>query len=239
MLPFPGGIGATANGLLVFSVVAAILFLFTLRSPPSLKRAIVKTIGILFLAGIAYDQGAPLPLLLALLFASFGDFLLAFDGDRNFQLGLGGFLLAQVALVVLFLSDGSSTALWSVEPWRIVLALLVLAHSVRLAIILWRKLPRAMGGQIVGYALVITMMGIAALGYATPAVIAAKSRAQREPLGLRFCHSYPNRYRDRLGRWSWRRGWRIYRCSARRDCRRRWAQRSWIKLRIEINIDQH
>lgn len=172
MLPFPGGIGATANGLLVFSVVAAILFLFTLRSPPSLKRAIVKTIGILFLAGIAYDQGAPLPLLLALLFASFGDFLLAFDGDRNFQLGLGGFLLAQVALVVLFLSDGSSTALWSVEPWRIVLALLVLAHSVRLAIILWRKLPRAMGGQIVGYALVITMMGIAALGYATPAVIA-------------------------------------------------------------------
>jgi uncharacterized membrane protein YhhN len=172
MLPFPGGIGATANGLFVFSVVAAILFLFTLRSAPSLKRAIIKTIGILFLAAIASDQGAPLPLVLALLFASFGDFLLAFDGDRNFQLGLGGFLLAQVALVVLFLSNGSTKALWLIEPWRIVLALLILAHSVRLATILWRKLPRAMGGQIVGYALVITMMGVAALGYATPAVVA-------------------------------------------------------------------
>lgn len=172
MLPFPGGIGATANGLLIFAVVAAILFLFTLRSAPSLKRAIIKTIGILFLAAIARDQGAPLPLILALLFASLGDFLLAFDGDRNFQLGLGGFLLAQVALVVLFLSDCSTAALWSIEPWRVVLALLILAHSVRLATILWRKLPRAMGGQIVGYALVITMMGVAALGYATPAVVA-------------------------------------------------------------------
>jgi uncharacterized membrane protein YhhN len=171
MLPFPGGIGATANGLLVFSVVAAILFLFTLRSPPSLKRAIIKTIGILFLAAIARDQGAPLPLILALIFASLGDFLLAFDGDRNFQLGLGGFLLAQVALVVLFLNDYSTTALWSVEPWRIVLALMILAHSVRLATKLWRKLPRAMGGQIVAYALVITLMGIAALGYATAEVV--------------------------------------------------------------------
>ncbi len=171
MLPFPGGIDAAANGLLVFSVVAAILFLFTLRSPASLKRAIIKTIGILFLAALARDQGAPLPLVLALLFASFGDFLLAFDGERNFQLGLGGFLLAQVALVGLFLNDGSTKALWLAEPWRIIIALLILAHSVRLATILWRKLPKAMGGQIVAYALVITMMGIAALAYATPTVI--------------------------------------------------------------------
>lgn len=172
MLPFPGGIGTTANGLLVFAVIAAFLFLLVLRAKPTMNRAIVKTIGILLLAAIAHNQHAPLPLLCALLFAAFGDFLLAFDGEKNFQLGLGGFLLAQVALVVLFISCGSLTAQWAAEPWRIILALVIVAHSVRLATILWRKLPRAMGSQIVGYALVITMMGVAALGYATPAVIA-------------------------------------------------------------------
>ncbi len=171
MLPFPGGIGATANGLLVFAVIAAILFLFILRAKPSMNRAIVKTIGILFLAAIAHDQGGPLPLVLALLFAASGDFLLAFDGEKAFQIGLAGFLLAQVALVVLFLRDASASALWIAEPWRIVMTVLVVAHALRLALILWRKLPRAMGVRIVAYALVITMMGVTALGYATPQVI--------------------------------------------------------------------
>ncbi len=173
MLPFPGGIEALPNGLLMFSAAAAVLYLIALRQPASLKRAIVKTLSIALLAGIALTQGAPLALLAALFLACTGDFLLAMDGEMSFQAGLSSFLMAQVALVIYFLSQYSAEPmLWLAEPWRIALAGVAVVHSIYLARILWQKLPQELGALIMAYAVVITVMALFALAYAPPMVLA-------------------------------------------------------------------
>jgi uncharacterized membrane protein YhhN len=167
VLPFPGGIEALPNGLLIFSAAASSVYLAILRQPASLKRAVVKTLSVALLLGVAIAQGAPMALIFALLLACSGDFLLARDGETSFQAGLSSFLMAQVALIVFFVSHYSLAPMrWTAEPWRIAIAVATLAHSSYLARILWRKLPRELGALIVAYAVVITVMALFALAYA-------------------------------------------------------------------------
>lgn len=173
MLPFPGGISATQNGLLIFSALAALLYLFTLKEPATVKRAVVKTMSIALLAILAFVANGPTVLIVALVLASLGDYLLAFDGERAFQSGLSSFLLAQIALIVLFLIQYSNIPMmWMEEPWRIALALLVVAHTVQMAWVLWKKLPREMGVPIVAYGAIITLMALSALTYGSVTVVA-------------------------------------------------------------------
>lgn len=171
MLDFLRGMTATEVGLLMLSVSAAILFLIIMRLPTSLPRAVVKTLSIAALGALAYAQDAPIALVAALALSAAGDFFLAFDGERNFKTGLPGFLLAQLALAVLFVSsfDGGMGLLIA-HPWRIILAALVVFHSFRLALKLWLLLPSSLGWLIVAYALIITITGLSALAY-TPLLI--------------------------------------------------------------------
>jgi uncharacterized membrane protein YhhN len=172
VLPFPGGIEALPNGLLIFSAAAALLYLAILRQPASLKRAIIKTLSVTILTGLAITQGAPIALLIALLLACAGDFLLAMDGETSFQAGLSNFLMAQVALIIFFVSHYSNQPMrWMSEPWRIALAGMTVFHSIYLAGTLWRRLPRELGALIVAYAVVITVMGLFALAYAPMTVL--------------------------------------------------------------------
>lgn len=173
MLPFAGGLAAVPNGLLVFSGAASFLFLMLLRQPASQKRAMVKAASVLLLALLAALTGGPYALLAALLLAAIGDYLLAFDGPNFFQLGLSSFLLAQVAFVLLFFTHYEDLPVLLFDPpWRAALAMAAFAHSIYLAMLLWRKLPRDMGAQIVAYACVITLMALAALTYAPIIVVA-------------------------------------------------------------------
>lgn len=173
MLPFPGGISATPNGLLIFSAIAARLYLFTLKEPATIKRALVKTMSIALLAVLVFVTGGPIVLLVALALASIGDYLLAFDGERAFQAGLSSFLLAQCALIVLFLiQDPSVPILWIGEPWRVALAFLFVGHTFYIARLLWEKLPREMGVPIIVYGAIITVMAVSALTYGSLTVIA-------------------------------------------------------------------
>jgi uncharacterized membrane protein YhhN len=173
VLPFPGGIETLPNGLLIFSAAAAMIYLAILRQPASIKRTIVKTLSIALLGAIALAQGAPLALIAALILACIGDFLLSTDGETSFQAGLSSFLLAQVALVIFFLTQYSSQPMfWSAHPWRIALGAAAVLHSIYLARILWRKLPRELGAQIMAYAVVITVMALFALAYAPLTVLA-------------------------------------------------------------------
>ncbi|TGU48554.1 lysoplasmalogenase, partial [Mesorhizobium sp. M00.F.Ca.ET.186.01.1.1] len=66
MMPFPGGIDANANATLVFSLVAAVIYAFTLNMPPSLARSAAKTLSVAMLAALAAMQGGPLLLVAAL-----------------------------------------------------------------------------------------------------------------------------------------------------------------------------
>ncbi len=172
MLLFADENQTVINGLLLFSIASSVLFLMVMRARPSLTRAIVKTVSIIALVVLVYVQGAPVALIIALSFAAFGDFFLAFEGEANFKIGLAGFLLAQVALVATFIHAFSGGwPLLQAEPWRFLLLAGVLANSVNLGSKLWRLLPRSMGGPVIFYAAVITLMGLSSLVYAPPLVV--------------------------------------------------------------------
>ena len=56
---FPGGIEATANGVLIFSAAAAVLYLIIVNQRPTPLRSIVKTMAVGFPAALSSLGGAP------------------------------------------------------------------------------------------------------------------------------------------------------------------------------------
>src|SRR5690606_10948726 len=66
MMPFPGGMDSLANGTLLLSVAAALLYLPVQGRSPSLRRTIVKTAAVALLAVLAWIAGGPLLLVAAL-----------------------------------------------------------------------------------------------------------------------------------------------------------------------------
>lgn len=173
MLPFAGGITAASNGLLVFSAIAASVYLAALKHPLSLKRAIIKTITVFLLGVIAWQEGGPAALIIGLFLAAFGDFCLATPGEYSFQIGLSGFLGAQLAYVVLFVEmTNEITFVMITEPWRAMLAVIAIAHTARFGAKLWGHMPNELRPQVIAYAMIITLMSVTALGVANPVVIA-------------------------------------------------------------------
>ena len=123
MMPFTGGVLATANGTLVLSLGAAAFYGLVASRPPTFLRAVLKTLAVALLAVLSVMQGGPWLLVLALVLSALGDFFLAFDGEKPFLSGLGSFLAAHVAYVALFyFSGGGQFGLLS-EPWRAVIAI--------------------------------------------------------------------------------------------------------------------
>jgi uncharacterized membrane protein YhhN len=161
-----------ANGLGAFSLIASGLFMLLMRQPASLMRALIKTVAIFSFAVLAIQYQAPWTLIIALLFASVGDFFLAFDGEAPFKTGLAGFMLAQVAYVVLFftMAQGDLGLLWE-QPVRFVVIAVVVAHSLNLATQLVLRLPSNMGLLIAAYAIIITLMGVFSLAFTSWAIV--------------------------------------------------------------------
>lgn len=102
MMPFPGGLSESANGTLLLSVAAAILYLFMVSGRPTWRRTAVKTAAIGLLAVLALHLGGPVLLVAALGLCALGDAFLAQDGDRSFLAGLASFLIAHLLYVGLF-----------------------------------------------------------------------------------------------------------------------------------------
>ncbi|TIX42823.1 MAG: lysoplasmalogenase, partial [Mesorhizobium sp.] len=124
MMPFPGGIDANANATLVFSLAAAVIYVFSLVMPPRLSRSAARTLAVAMLAVLVVQQGGPWLLVAAL---GVSDAFLSRDGEKAFLGGTASFLAAHVLYVVLFLRAGGGLGLLSAEPWRaaIVLAMVV------------------------------------------------------------------------------------------------------------------
>lgn len=172
MMPFEGGIENTANGALLLSVAAAILYLFTIDTVPSLHRTAVKTLAVSLLAVLAFMQGAPWLLTLALVLSAVGDASLSRAGDTPFLGGLASFLAAHIAYIVLFLSHGhgwlapiASSALLTT------IAFLMAATTAAALNILLRKVPGSLRLPILAYGVAILAMGLAALTTAQPWII--------------------------------------------------------------------
>lgn len=168
-MPFPGGIAATANGLLLLSLAAAVLYGFMLHQPPNWRRTVVKTLSVVLLGALAWSEGGPLLLALALMASASGDAALAAEEERWFLPGLIAFLVAHLLYTALFLSGSQGIGILVVEPLRGVWAALIVIAAGGLLARLVPAVPTAMRMPVAIYGLAIAAMGIAAVtlpGYA-------------------------------------------------------------------------
>lgn len=169
-MPFAGGIDANANATLIFSLVAAVIYAFTLDMRPTLARSAAKTLAVAMLAALAFMQGGPLLLVSALALSAVGDAFLSRDGEKAFLGGLASFLAAHVLYVPLFLRGGGLDVL-STETWRGAIALAMAAFAVVMLAALWCRVSPGLRVPIAIYIAAILAMGISALTLANPWVI--------------------------------------------------------------------
>lgn len=168
VLPFAGGLAATPNGYLIFSAGAAMLYGLVLSHAPNLRRTIVKTLSIGILAVLAFHLGGPIALILALGFSALGDAFLAYEGDKNFLGGLSSFLIAHIFYVILFVNQPDEMLI--LQPLRLAAIVAMLAF---LGFMLVRLLPKvgSLKFPVLAYMLVITVMGVSAMGMDKPLAI--------------------------------------------------------------------
>ncbi|MCO6389762.1 lysoplasmalogenase [Aliihoeflea aestuarii] len=172
MLPFPGGIEAQANGALIISICAAILYLFARSHPTSWRRSAVKTAAVASLAWLSFVEGGPWLLTLGLTLSALGDLALAQeDNDRFFLVGLASFLGAHVAYTMQFIAGGEGLAILAGEPWRLAIATLLVAFGGFMLSRLWPALDGAMRPPVLAYLIAIVAMGIAAFTTREPALM--------------------------------------------------------------------
>ena len=172
MMPFAGGLDSTSNATLLFSLVAAAIYLFAAGQPPSLGRSAAKTLATALLALLAFVQGGPLLLVAALVVSALGDAFLSRDGEPAFLGGLASFLVAHVLYIVLFLQTGDGLGILPDVPVRGVLAIAMIAFAAGMLALLWRRTGRALRIPVAVYAVAIAGMGLTALTTASPLLIA-------------------------------------------------------------------
>jgi uncharacterized membrane protein YhhN len=162
MMPFAGGIEATANATLLFSLAAAVVYGLILNTRETLLRSAVKTLAVALLAALAFTQGGLLLLVAALALSAIGDAFLSRDGDKAFLGGLASFLAAHLAYIALFFLAGGRWELLA-EPWRVVLAVAMAAFAAGMLVMLWRRVAPDLRLPIAAYAAAILGMGVSAL----------------------------------------------------------------------------
>lgn len=162
-LPFAGGIDANANATLIFSLVAAVIYAFTLGMAPTLARSAAKTLAVAMLAVLAALQGGPLLLVAALALSAVGDAFLSRDGEKAFLGGLASFLVAHIVYVALFLRSGGGLGLLGAESWRGAIALAIAAFAIVMLVALWRRVGPGLRVPIAVYVAAILAMGMSAL----------------------------------------------------------------------------
>ena len=171
MMPFDGGLDALPNGTLLFSIAASVLYLLVLGRPPSWRRTVAKTAATGLLAVLAAIEGGPALLVVALVLSAAGDAFLAQDGERAFTGGLASFLLAHIFYTVLFLSVGGGVEIMLAQPWRLVLAAVVVVLAGVLLRLLMPAVGPALRVPVGAYTLAILIMMLAAATVPSPLVL--------------------------------------------------------------------
>ena len=162
-MPFPGGLTDTANGLLLLSILAAMLYGFMVPWPASWRRTAVKTLSVALLGVLAWSAGGPLLLALALMASASGDAALAAEEERWFLPGLVAFLIAHLIYIALFATGSQGIGILAADPLRGVWALLIVIAAGALLAKLLPAVPAAMRAPVVVYAVAIAAMGVVAV----------------------------------------------------------------------------
>ncbi len=173
ILPFPGGIENSQNGLLVLAVLAALYYLLRPEGTSGGRWAILKTIPLAAMTIAAKEAPGPVALIAGLALSALGDFLLAHKGDKAFLGGLAAFLTAHVAYIWLFLgAAGGGAFVVPAEAWRLAGAIVIVIHAANMARLLIPAVESAMRLPVLAYLLAITLMGVSGAFHATPHVFA-------------------------------------------------------------------
>jgi uncharacterized membrane protein YhhN len=170
MMPFPGGIEAVPNATLIFSVVAAIGYAFSLSMTPSMRRSAIKALAIGLLTVLAFQQDAPLLLAGALALSAAADALSSQPTAKTSVSGFAADLGACLAFGLLFLIYGTVGLLIS-QPWRLALAVAMVALTVAVLACSWGRIGRRLRLPALAYALALLVMALSAL-MTTPTIIA-------------------------------------------------------------------
>ena len=161
-MPFAGGVEATANATLLFSLAAAVVYGLILNTRETLLRSAVKMLAVALLAALAAIQGGPLLLVAALALSALGDAFLSRDGDKAFLGGLASFLAAHLAYIALFCLGGAGLEmLW--QPWRAVIAVAMAVFAAIMLVMLWRRVATDLRLPVAAYVAAILGMGVSAL----------------------------------------------------------------------------
>ncbi|WP_315926507.1 lysoplasmalogenase [Mesorhizobium sp. SP-1A] len=166
-LPFAGGIEATPNATLLFSLAAAIIYACAPPTPPRLSRTAAKAGSVALLALLAFLQGGPWLLVAALALSAIGDAFLSREGEAAFLGGLASFLAAHLVYIALFLKTGSGLEAFRAAPWHLALALAMAGFALLMLRLLWPRVG-ALRMPVAAYVAAILAMGLAAL--TTPAL---------------------------------------------------------------------
>jgi len=172
MLPFAGGIEDPSNGSVIFSVAAAVLYFIMQETRPSLLRSAVKTLAVGLLAVLCALQHQPYLLVVALALSALGDLFLSRDGERAFLGGLGSFLAAHIAYIALFWMSGEGTAIFTAEPWRLVVVGALVVFALVMLVLLMREVGPDLRFPILVYISAIVVMGVSAVSLRNGWVIA-------------------------------------------------------------------
>lgn len=163
MMPFTGGVLGTANGTLILSLAAAILYGVIATAKPNPLRMVVKAGSVALLAVLAAVQGGPLLLVAALALSAMGDAFLAWDGEKPFLAGLASFLAAHALYISLFAWSGGGEAQFLSDSWRAAVAIVMALGVICTMALLWPRLAPGLRLPVFVYASAIFLMGLAAL----------------------------------------------------------------------------
>lgn len=158
---FEYGLDSPPLGSLLFSAVAAFVYLFMVNRAPSVRRTAVKTLSIALLAVLALIVDGPVLLIASLIACALGDALLAQDNDRTFLAGLVAFLVGHVLYIALFYSLGSIETVVA-EPVRLAVGAVMVIFAM-LATLRLVPAAGALGPAVGAYITVIVAMGLSAL----------------------------------------------------------------------------
>jgi uncharacterized membrane protein YhhN len=173
-LSLPSAIVVTpAEVLAAVSLIAAAAYGFVLlQRPPSLLRTVTKTLAVAAIAVIAALTGLGWLLAIGFGLSAIGDAALEGDGARPngpkrwLPIGLGCFLLAHAAYLVVFVHVGGGVLMFRAQPVRLAGVLAAVSAAIFMIRILWPYLGRIEGGALKGpvlvYVLAITAIVIAA-----------------------------------------------------------------------------
>jgi uncharacterized membrane protein YhhN len=162
MMPFAGGLEATANGMLLFSVASACVYFFLLDTPVSLRRSVVKTIPVALLAALVLLHRGPLLLAGALALSALGDAFLSREGEKAFLGGLASFLVAHLLYVALFVHSGGGLGVLLTSP-RLLIGIVIAIFAIVMLAVLWPRVEATFRLPIAIYVAAILAMGLAAL----------------------------------------------------------------------------